>query len=107
MCTGNVAMQTLLTQIFEQQSEEEEQELPALLQGGEKRDVHMPFTQANSATLQQTELEEQTPPAVQASELPRFPTSSDFKGTDAPREIKVKATTIEVLKNFILLEGSG
>ena len=102
-----MALQTLLTQIFEQQSEEEEQELPSLLQGGEKRDVHMPFTQANSVTSQQIKLEEQTPPAtVQASELPRFPTSSEFRGTDVPREIKVKATTTEVLKNFILLEGS-
>jgi hypothetical protein len=100
MCTGNVAMHTLFRQMFEQQSEEEEQEAPSVLQG-EEYDVHTPFTQLR-VTSQQSERKEQTPPKpLQASGCSRFPTLSDFIGMDAPREIKTKVKTIDVLKNFI------
>jgi hypothetical protein len=84
-----------------QQSEWEEQTAPAATQ----EVVHTPFTQRFP---QHSESEEQRAPAtVQTSGSSRLATSPRaFKGMDAPREIKAKAT-IKLLKNFILLEGSG
>src|SRR5277367_329636 len=136
MCTGGKGgwgpRQTLLTQVFDpQQSESVQQKPPSSSQGGllfwqtllrqeydpQQSDweeqtaptatqevAHTPFTQRFP---QHFESEEQRAPAtMQTSESSRLATSPAFKGTDAPRAIKAKATTIEVLKNFISLEGS-